>query len=103
MGLMVTEDANADMGPIRTTNSWKSSFTKRRTRDDWTGTKDQPLTRTWPRPGTVEWRRRTFPTAASPSSTNLTLLLGFGAVAVESAIISGVVGGLVTAVAKPLS
>lgn len=26
MGLMVTEDANADMGPIRTTNRWLFVF-----------------------------------------------------------------------------
>lgn len=30
---------------------------------------------------------RTFPTAASPSSTSLTLLLGFWGAAVESAIV----------------
>lgn len=33
------------------------------------------------------WSRRTLPTAASPSRTSFTLLLGFGAVAVDSAMI----------------
>lgn len=32
----------------------------------------------------LQWSRLTLPTAASPSSTSLTLLLGFGAAAAES-------------------
>lgn len=59
---------------------------------------DQPPAQTQPTTGIfrVKWRRRTLPTAASPSSTSLTLLLGFGAVAVESAIFPRIVVGLVT-------
>ena len=38
--------------------------------------------------------RRTFPTAASPSRTSLTLLLGFGAVPAESAIAAKMIGRL---------
>lgn len=37
---------------------------------------------------------RTFPTAASPSSTSFTLLLGFGAFAVESDMLVGALEGM---------
>lgn len=62
---------------------WKSLLTKRRTREDWGGGQ-QSAAACAGRAGCS--RGRTFPTAASPSSTSLTLLLGLGAEAVESAM-----------------
>lgn len=58
--------------------SWKSLLTNRRTREDCKQTDDlvSDLIR-----GSVAERMHTFPTAASPSSTSLTLLLGLGAFA----------------------
>ncbi len=58
--------------------SWKSLFTKRSTRDDWNFGQRRLRKQ-------VE-RMHTFPTAASPSSTSLTLLLGLGGAFAESAI-----------------
>jgi len=57
--------------------SWKSLLTNRSTSDDYKQRiSDQLLAPVW----WVE-NKRTLPTAASPSSTSLTLLLGFGALA----------------------
>jgi len=65
--------------------SWKSLLTNRRTRDDFQlvsnlvfTEKKVPIDFSEVRGG---WCRLTFPTAASPSSTSLTLLLGFAVVA----------------------
>lgn len=63
--------------------SWKSLFTNRRTRDDCVLSALGSIS--VPRGLNV-----TFPTAASPNNTSLTLLLGFGTAAVESAIVQGV-------------
>lgn len=86
--------------------SWKALFTNRRTREDYQlpmsvnvlafefrGNPHSPVP---PIPSDSlgmlchverEILRRTFPTAASPNRTNLTLLLSFGAAFCESAII----------------
>lgn len=72
--------------------SWKSSLTKRRTSEDWVSCQSGKfmLDSSHHRSSKERGSRRkndwigsdlklTFPTAASPSSTSLTLLLGFGA------------------------
>lgn len=59
--------------------SWKSLFTNLRTRDDYTMLINiPPLRQIQP----------TFPTAASPSKTSLTLLLGFGPAGADSGMAS---------------
>lgn len=64
--------------------SWKSLLTKRMTSDDCTQGKRRQH-RHGQGYGICSWR--TFPTAASPSRTSLTLLLGLGAAAApESAM-----------------
>ena len=61
--------------------SWKSLFTKRRTSEDCSSGRSR-LAPPGPRTPKHHARAgRTFPTAASPSKTSLTLLLGFGAAA----------------------
>lgn len=78
--------------------SWKSLLTKRRTSDDYIAVtlisrcpnegyslgelrRDTPI-------GNIASLVHTFPTAASPSNTSLTLLLGLGAVPVDSDMFS---------------
>ncbi len=62
--------------------SWKSLFTNRRTREDYRQVLASAATAGAARVSGI----RTFPTAASPSSTSLTLLLGLLAAPPESAM-----------------
>lgn len=64
--------------------SWKSSLTKRRTSDDYESSQMVIIHNCV----TSQMEEYTFPTAASPSSTSLTLLLGFGAFALADSAIS---------------
>lgn len=66
--------------------SWKSLLTKRNTREDCDGQSDGTARQGW-------LRIRTLPTAASPRSTSLTLLLGFGALP-ESVMLEGRMGSV---------
>ena len=64
--------------------SWKSSFTNRSTSEDWF---PQHVSRVFAAPHAwLQDERPTLPTAASPSRTSLTLLLGLGAAAVDVAM-----------------
>ena len=58
--------------------SWKSLLTKRMTREDWNWYQYMS--------NMVVLVLRTFPTAASPSSTSLTLLLGLGCADVSAIV-----------------
>ena len=79
MGIRASE---TDVPPIvGSLFSWKSLLTNRSTKDDWRKCQQRGPTKT----GST-WMRHTFPTAASPRSTSLTLLLGLGAL--ESAMVS---------------
>lgn len=67
--------------------SWKSLLTNRNTSDDYFKTTNQHKFSLTPVTHVKQQRRivdGTFPTAASPRSTSLTLLLGFGVFAVGS-------------------
>ena len=74
---------------------WKSLLTNLRTSEDYVDIRDHNtsilLPACWP----------TFPTAASPSSTSFTLLLGFGADTSLESVIEGGEGALLARKLRP--